>query len=397
MVRFRFISLLFLVLTIVSIAGCETEIDILAPKRDITVVYGILEPNKTKHYFRINRSFRGEQAADSLAGEAGITEYSDEEMEAFIVEFNPAISDSSSAITRTWKLNSEYVKSKDAGIFFSDSNKVYFFEATLDVTKHYRLVCQFNLPDEESKKKVVAETSIIGNQATSGEGIEQVSLLSPRLVGSSTNEGDRAEVDFIANGDYRQSQIVRWSGVSGGVSYTSYYRFYYTEVDKNTDERTRDSILFTIGTKRFNPNYTGTVEYTINPSEFYTTIAQNTDDYDFDNADFDRIASDTLQYFLEIADNELATYIEVNQPATEILQEQPEYTNVTNGIGIFASRLVVSTRDKEAEYKSGRVFKSASLEELLYSNQVNLDKSLNTSTKGFTRPGRCNDDLKSCR
>ena len=44
---------------------------------------------------------------------------------------------------------------------------------------------------------------------------------------------------------------------------------------------------------------------------------------------FDRVASDTLQFFLEVADNTLATYIEVNQPATEILQEQPEYTNVT--------------------------------------------------------------------
>ena len=53
------------------------------------------------------------------------------------------------------------------------------------------------------------------------------------------------------------------------------------------------------------------------------------------NPTFDRIASDTMEFFMEVADNTLATYIEVNQPSTEIAQESPDYTNVNNGIGIF--------------------------------------------------------------
>ncbi|MDC1220409.1 hypothetical protein N8Z95_01685, partial [bacterium] len=110
------------------------------------------------------------------------------------------------------------------------------------------------------------------------------------------------------------------------------------------------------------------------------------------------------------ADNTLATYIEVNQPSTEIAQESPDYTNVNNGIGIFASRYLASTRIKESpeNVKSGRVFNSASLEELLYSNQVNsvtvLDNgeevpdSQLTSRKGFkVAGGRCNDLTKTCR
>ncbi|MEQ9186438.1 MAG: hypothetical protein RLP15_01805 [Cryomorphaceae bacterium] len=394
MSRLRLFSILLMLISIPSIVGCETDIDIIAPKKDVTIIYGLLEPNQNRHYIRINKAFIGEVAASQLAGEPGVTEYTDEELQAYIYEFNPQ----TDQVSRTWQLIPEYISTKEEGVFFNDSNKVYYFDGTLDVSKHYRIECIVNVAGEE-EKKVTAETSIIGNKASSG-GIEEVRLIKPNLIGSSSDpsQADRAEVDFLANGAYRQSQSITWLKASGGVSYTCYYRFYYTEVDKSTGTRSRDSLLFAIGTKRVSPNQSGggEITFTMNPEEFYIRINQSIEDYDYDNADFDRIASDTLQFFLEIADNTLATYIAVNQPATEILQEQPEYTNVTNGIGVFASRLITSTRKKDKEYESGRVFRRLTLEELLYSNQVPPDESYNTTTKGFQRPGRCNNVTKEC-
>lgn len=387
MSRLRFLTYVLLFLSAVSIVGCETEIVIIAPKRDVTVVYGIMEPNRSRHYIRINRAFIGEDSASVLAAQAGVTEYDEDELEAFIEEFDPT----TNQISRTWRLNSTYLDSKEEGVFFSDSNKVYYFDAQLNVTRYYRIRCIVNVEGED-EKIVTAETSIIGNQSSTGT-LEEVRLIRPNLIGASSNpaQADRAEVDFLGNGEYRQSQTVTWLRAAGGVNYTCYYRFYYTEVDKNTGLRTRDSLLFTIGSKRVNPDQGGEINFVMNPEEFFIRIDREIEDYDFEDADFDRIAGDTLQYFLEIADNTLATYIEVNQPATEILQEQPEYTNVNNGIGIFASRLITSTRKKDKEYESGRVFKSATLEELLYSNQVRPDDSYNTNLKGFIRPGRCDD------
>ena len=124
MSRLRIITYLFLFLSGLGIVGCETEIDIIAPKRDVTVIYGILEPNKSRHFIRINRAFIGEDSASVLAAQQGVTEYQDEEMEAFIEEFNPT----TNAISKTWKLASTYVTSKEDGAFFSDSNKVYYWE-----------------------------------------------------------------------------------------------------------------------------------------------------------------------------------------------------------------------------------------------------------------------------
>ena len=36
--------------------------------------------------------------------------------------------------------------------------------------------------------------------------------------------------------------------------------------------------------------------------------------------------------------DDLSTFIEVNKPSTSIVQEKPEYTNISNGLGIFSTR-----------------------------------------------------------
>ena len=47
-----------------------------------------------------------------------------------------------------------------------------------------------------------------------------------------------------------------------------------------------------------------------------------------------------IDFVISVAGNEFNTYMEVNEPTTNLLQERPEYTNISNGIGIFCSRFV---------------------------------------------------------
>ena len=39
-----------------------------------------------------------------------------------------------------------------------------------------------------------------------------------------------------------------------------------------------------------------------------------------------------------VANTELATYLDVSAPVTNIIQERPGYTNVNGGLGLWASR-----------------------------------------------------------
>jgi len=367
--------------------GCETDIDIIAPERDVTVIYGLLEVNKQRQYIRINRGFIGESSAQNLASQPGINEYDDNELSAAVIEISPGGNE-----TNRWELIPTYITNKDTGAFASDSNKVYYFDGNLDINSTYRIECIIDVEGED-RKFVTAETGVIGS-------VNEVTLLQPRRAVN--NNEERQEIDFIAQGRYRNEATVQWARVVGGVAYTAYYRFYYWEVDKATGVSTRDSLTFDVGVRRLSGsdiNSEGVISFVMNPEEFFSRIDRPFEDYDFQNAEFERYASDTLQYFLEVADNTLATYITVNQPATEVLQERPEYTNVNNGIGIFASRLIVSTKSSNPQ-RDGRVMDSRTISELILSDQVvPLEDSYLTSEKGF-QSSRCQEDnngIVQCR
>ena len=358
-------------------SSCKTDIEVIAPKKDVTIIYGLLEADKSRHYIRINKGFVDEKPADELAGIQGINEYSDSELDARIIE----LTQSGEPTGAIWTLTPTFINNKLEGTFASDSNKVYYFDADLNIDRLYRIECDVNIEGEEPKL-VYAETPIIGSNT-------EISLEKPRRA--VTNEEERLEVSFIGNGAYRNESTVEWTKVPGGVTYNSYYRFYYWEVDTVSGERRKDSLTYAIGNKTYRPadaQSTGVVNFVINPEEFYAQIDRNIEDYDYDNDRFVRYVSDTLQYFLEVADNNLATYIRVNTPPTEVLQERPEYTNVVNGVGIFSSRLIITTRSSDPQI-SGRVLDRQTLTELVYSNViVDLEESYRTSEKGFVS-NRC--------
>ncbi len=48
---------LFLALSMVLLAGCDNELDVTADWKDIPIVYGILSPQDTVHYVRIEKAF----------------------------------------------------------------------------------------------------------------------------------------------------------------------------------------------------------------------------------------------------------------------------------------------------------------------------------------------------
>ena len=58
--KLSFVAVLIMALGFVS---CETDIDVNAEPTDITIVYGLLNPNDTTHYLKINKAFIGEGSA----------------------------------------------------------------------------------------------------------------------------------------------------------------------------------------------------------------------------------------------------------------------------------------------------------------------------------------------
>ena len=45
-----------------------------------------------------------------------------------------------------------------------------------------------------------------------------------------------------------------------------------------------------------------------------------------------------IELTIYVAAFDLSLYIEINEPTSSIVQEKPEYTNITNGLGVFSAR-----------------------------------------------------------
>ncbi len=368
----------------ITFQGCETDIEIIAPKKDVTVIYGLLEADRTRHFIRINRAFVGEDSATVLAAKEGVNEYETNEMSAKILEIN-----SIGEVLNAWDLFETYDTRKEGGAFFSDSNKIYYFDAQLNANMLYKLECTVNV-DDEVEKKVTATTNVIG-QAADGGGINQVVLNKPKKSGSSSTNGgsdrNKQEVSLVSSNDYASRFEVEWSEVSGGVLYSSYLRMFYREFNTTTGGVTVDSVTLAIGSKNFEKSGSVIQFPGMSTEDYFATIDRRVGDLDTTEIrNIKRIVSDTIQFYLEVANKELSTYMEVNQPISGIVQDRPEYTNVSNGIGVFGSRVVASTRTGSV-LTDGRILDNRTMEELLYSN---LPQSGGyTASKSFTRPGRC--------
>lgn len=373
------LSVLVLFSSFIVIAGCSTDVDIIAPKKDMTVVYGLLEVNQSRHYIRINKSFVGKDSASVLAGQPGANEYSDAEMiEAAIRELN-----TDGSVRRRFMLQPTYVYNKEAGDFFSDSNKVYYFDGNLDVNYEYELYLKIQ-PEGEVEKEVTALTSVLGSNDGSALRVNK-----PNLGGNGEFcEGrDNNEIDWVDRNEIRTSWSLKWSAANNASSYTCYGRFYYADVYPDGTLK-RDSVTLPIGVENVTATSNlGEVEFVISPTEFYSAIGRAVPEYTIGVDEFTRIAVDTIQFFIEVANEELATYVDINKPATNIVQERPNYTNLNNGIGLFASKYISNTRTAQVTC-SGRILNASSMEELLYSSASNTTES--TGSKGFTNY-RCNN------
>nr|MDQ3100708.1 hypothetical protein [Bacteroidota bacterium] len=71
---------LFLLVAATVLLGCSTELEVNAPYKDITIVYGLLNQREDTHFVKINKAFLGEGDAYQYAAIQDSNEYRDEDI-----------------------------------------------------------------------------------------------------------------------------------------------------------------------------------------------------------------------------------------------------------------------------------------------------------------------------
>jgi len=301
-----------------SFPACDNTVDINAPWKEVLVVYGLLNPTDSVHYIKINKAFLNEQTgALEAAATSDSLYFNDLDVQVVRVDDNTV-----------YTCLQDNSIPKDSGLFANDRNTLWAFRTRLSNFNQYRV----EITRRSTGLKVTASTVICG----------PASVLAPAQDTFST-----------LNLQLENIPVIYSSGQNTGA-YDVQMDLVYDEFPAtDTLRKTRKSITWNMLRDQRTNFFGGGVRLTniIPRTAFFQFVAA-------------RIKADPLlrrrvQYvnirFYGGAP-QLVDYISVSEPSIGIVQKQADYTNITNGLGIFSSRYIQTIPRVKLDQNSRLVF-----------------------------------------
>ena len=304
-------------------SSCSTDFDLNAPYETIPVVYGLLDQSKDTQFVKINRSFLGYGNNVDYAAINDCTHF--ENVVAVLEEYN----EFGNLIDHD-TLKELMVGNLQPGIFYEDSQKVYYLETDNDSLKEentYHL--KVSVPDKGLNFD--AETDLI-----KGTWLNFKFQTILYLAGSGFKVAD---VDLATTEDGYLEQTLRWTTAERGKRYELMLRLHYTEVYNDLSEQEK-YLEWNLG-RQISVSSSGGEEMfkDVSGGSFFNFVETQLQNYENEDQVMKRVLGmDAIEIILTAGNEDLNTYMQVNEPVTGIVTERPIFTNVNNGIGIFASK-----------------------------------------------------------
>jgi len=310
---------IFLLLISTLFMACETDFEVNAEWKEVTVVYGLLDQSQQQQYIKINKAYLGEGDALQMASVADSVNYNPEDLEVKIFKVNYD-EFSGSVDTLSFVTLYDTILEKDDGLFATDKNIIYttptnpFFLTNNADEKDYIL----SIYNKKTKRIVSAKSNLI----------HELNLNIP----PSKPMGFYGIIPNPVVLPLDKSQTtVNWYHAKNGKIYQIIARIYYTDFFQN------DTISNYIDWTVHPDPYDGSSEmhYTFEGDVFVNTLATK-----ITNTDTNLIARrlSHIELFFTVGSEDLYTYMAVNEPFEGIVQERPIFTNINNGIGLFSCR-----------------------------------------------------------
>jgi hypothetical protein len=295
--------LFFLPLTLLF--GCNKELNVNADWKDVTVVYGLLNQNDSVHYLRITKAFLGPGNALDFARIPDSSYYHDS-LEVRMEEWK------GSTLQRTFLFHDTLLTDKEAGdsVFYFPDQEVFKTEGKLNVDYTYKMF----IVNKKTGKEVTAQTDLI----------HPFSIDRPLPP--------PAKASFLPG----KFTDVIWYTAKNGRRYQLVIRFHYLEYrvsDTVPVDKYVDWLVFG-NEKSLDLNGGQKMDYSISGDAFFIILGGKIPV----DPDVSSRAARDVEYIFSVASDDLNTYMEVTEPSSSVVQERPPYTNITNGIGLFASR-----------------------------------------------------------
>jgi len=303
----KIIYILSFVLTVTGFYSCSTDFDVVGEYEETTVVYGLLDQSEDLHFIKVNKSFLGPGDATNYALVRDSSEY--ENVDGKIEEWINGIK------TREWTLRDTVMTDREDGVFYGPEYTAYYFkEPNLDPSAEYKLDLDIN----EGQKEVSSSTKLIGN------------------INFSIQTTNANVIGFYNGTSYTDFPVKFFNSVNG-KRFDVTLRINWLDVTA-TDTTARYLDWF-IGTDEVVDAYLNspgaiTLEETANGVGFFQFVANKVQA----DPNLTKRVFKGVNVIVSAASQDLYTYMIVNSPTSGLVQERPQFSNVTNGIGIFSAK-----------------------------------------------------------
>ncbi|MCF8307775.1 MAG: hypothetical protein K9I68_02065 [Bacteroidales bacterium] len=306
--------------------SCETDFDVTAEWQDITIVYGLLNTNDSVHEIKINKAFLGDGSLIEYAANEDSALY--ENLDVKLQELNK-----DSTVIDEFPLDTTVIHNKDtAGAFFAPDQVIYTTgrdnKVFLDDDYLYRL--KIYIPARD--KTVTATTGLVYNNDNHFSE-DNLTIDKPSLGGFG-----EPTIYFSMNEDFYQT--VKWNTAKNGRRYQLEIHFRFQERTQNGDIKKRTITWSSFDLKQSRSSEGGeTMEIRFPHTKFYKFVADNVP---YENQEKEdevslRIAK-KIDFEISVASDVFDTYMQIYEPSQGIVEYRPEFSNVENGMGLFASR-----------------------------------------------------------
>lgn len=304
---------LIIALLVNVLYGCSTDLDVNAPYKESTIIYGLLDKNADTNFIKINKAFLGEGDAFIYAQIPDSNEYTDAQMQAEVQRLN-----AQGEVAETFPLQS-IRKDRAPGIFYGPQHKLYYFTSpsALDPASRYRIVAHVKGQQVESSTSVVGD--LTPNQFLIGTG----------------------KLALASNTGYSNFNI-RWTSGMNGKRYELSYRFNWDEViGSDTTSHSFEEPIGSLVATNLSANQT--MEVPMVGETFFQSIAAHVHD---DPAVTLRIFRG-VDLIWAVGGPDLHVYLQLSSPISGVVEERPQFTNITNGYGLFSSRVFREVQGKQ--------------------------------------------------
>jgi len=321
--------LFYLFVALMVLASCDNEVDLNADIEDTTVVYGLLDISEDTQFVKINRAFLEDGAnAIQLAKETDRLFY--DNLDVKMVE---------EGSNDTFQL-STIEKRKDEGIFSNERNVLFFTTDTLASQTDYQLIVR-----QANGKTTTARSQTL----------RPIQLIRPGRVSLDFEDGLRSMnmVRITSSGFVYQDYeiIVRFASNISEIEVNLYFNYEEEFVLNDPNSRVPRTIKIPVGSVRNTDLGSDDQTLVLGSEYFYSTIAAATPN----NSNRKVVPNGNIDLEIIAVDVIFGQYTSVYGPLDGLAQVRPEFSNINNGVGLFASR---------STYRNFTFLESNSLQEL---------------------------------